>query len=149
MANWRRGEIEASLGGQRYTLCLTLGALCELEELSGKKDLMALLSSFEEGTFRSEDLLNILTSAVRGGGATALSREEIAALPFDGAIPGMLSLVTRLLEATFQTSQPNAPSPVSHKKKASSPGPRSAIWAWVCLAFRLPFFGKQPSKSSS
>ena len=31
MANAHRGEIEATLGGKPYTLCLTLGALAELE----------------------------------------------------------------------------------------------------------------------
>lgn len=31
MANRHRGEIEAELGGKKRTLCLTLGALAELE----------------------------------------------------------------------------------------------------------------------
>ena len=38
MANRHRGEIEAELGGQRYTLCLTLGALAEIEHAYGGAD---------------------------------------------------------------------------------------------------------------
>ena len=42
MANWRRGEIEAVIGGEQRTLCLTLGALAELEAALGAEDLPAL-----------------------------------------------------------------------------------------------------------
>ena len=49
MPNRHRGEIEAELGGRRYTLCLTLGALAELEAAFGAEDLVALAERFERG----------------------------------------------------------------------------------------------------
>ncbi|TXM55641.1 GTA-gp10 family protein, partial [Methylobacterium sp. WL120] len=41
MANRRRGEVPLDLGGTRYTLCLTLGALAELEDALQAGDLAA------------------------------------------------------------------------------------------------------------
>ena len=42
MANRLRGEIEAELDGKRWTVCLTLGALAELETALGRGDLGTL-----------------------------------------------------------------------------------------------------------
>ena len=42
MANRQRGEIEAVLDGRTWTLCLTLGALAELEAALGAGDLLEL-----------------------------------------------------------------------------------------------------------
>ncbi len=49
MANPRRGEIEAELGGRTFVLCLTLGALAELESRFGEKDLVGLAARIESG----------------------------------------------------------------------------------------------------
>ena len=49
MTNRRRGEVALELGGQRYTLCLTLGALAELEDAFGVADLAALGERFAAG----------------------------------------------------------------------------------------------------
>ena len=51
MANPHRGEIEVELGGKTYTLCLTLGALAELEQAYGGIDLIALAERFETAAF--------------------------------------------------------------------------------------------------
>ena len=40
MANPRRGEIDAHFDGKPYTLCLTLGALAELEHAFGDADML-------------------------------------------------------------------------------------------------------------
>lgn len=45
MTNRRRGEVAVELGGKRYTLCLTLGALAELEEAFGAGDLSGWASA--------------------------------------------------------------------------------------------------------
>ena len=42
MANRIRGEVPLELAGQRYTLCLTLGALAELEGALKAGDLVGL-----------------------------------------------------------------------------------------------------------
>lgn len=38
MANKHRGEVTARLDGKDYTLCLTLGALAEMEQAFGAED---------------------------------------------------------------------------------------------------------------
>ena len=52
MANRHRGEIEARLDGRPYRLCLTLGALAELEAAFGDEDMLALATRFENGRLR-------------------------------------------------------------------------------------------------
>lgn len=100
MANRARGEVEAAFGGRRLTLCLTLGALAELEAAFGVDDLSALGERFASGRFSARDVTRILGAAVRGGG-TPLTDPEVAALPVEGGIPGALATVVDLLEATF------------------------------------------------
>lgn len=68
MVNRRRGEVGLELGGERYTLCLTLGALAELEDAFGVDDLQALAARFAEGRLSSRDLLKLMAVALRGGG---------------------------------------------------------------------------------
>ena len=48
MANAHRGEIEAKLDGKTFRLCLTLGALAELETAFGDEDMLALATRFEK-----------------------------------------------------------------------------------------------------
>ena len=65
MANPRRGEVAVELGAKRYTLCLTLGALAELEHAFGVADLAALGERFAGGRLSARDLLTLLAVALR------------------------------------------------------------------------------------
>jgi len=103
MANRHRGEIDAELGGRRLTLCLTLGALAELEAAFGADDLSALASRFSSGRLSARDAIRILGAGLRGGG-NALSDEEVAALTAEGGLAGHLRVVANLLAATFGSS---------------------------------------------
>jgi hypothetical protein len=49
MVNRHRGEIEATLDGKSYRLCLTLGSLAELEHAFGEDDMLAVAERFEAG----------------------------------------------------------------------------------------------------
>ena len=100
MANLHRGEIEAQLGGRVYRLCLTLGALAELEHAFGAEDLVALAARIEKGRLRARDLLTIIACGLRGAGAT-LSDGEVAALTHAQGLPGYVEVAGRLLAATF------------------------------------------------
>jgi hypothetical protein len=102
MANRARGEIEAQLGDRRLTLCLTLGALAELEAGFGVEDLSGLGERFGAGRFSARDVTRILGAAARGGG-TPLTDSEVGALPIPGGIPGALATVLDLLEVTFSS----------------------------------------------
>ena len=106
MANRHRGEIEAELGGETYTLCLTLGALAELEGVYGDEDLSAIAERFETGRIAARDAIKIIGAGLRGGG-TKMSNEEVAAMQTQGGAAGYLNIVARLLTATFATPEPN------------------------------------------
>ena len=53
MANSHRGEIEVTLEGKTYPLCLTLGALAELETAFGSEDLIAVIERFQNGKIKT------------------------------------------------------------------------------------------------
>ncbi len=89
MPNRRRGEVALQLGDTCYTLCLTLGALAELEDAFGVQDLMALAERFGTGRLSSRDLLTLLAVALRGGGH-ALTDADVAALRDSGTVATLL-----------------------------------------------------------
>ena len=100
MANRHRGEISAELSGQRYTLCLTLGALAELEDAYGGEDLIAIAQRFEAGRIGATDAIRVIGAGLRGAGH-GLSDREVAAMTVEGGAAGYLAIVVRLLKATF------------------------------------------------
>lgn len=69
MANPQRGEAELVIGSQTLTLCLTLGALAEIEALCRPGD-----------TLTAETLLRVIHALARGGGC-AIGLAELKALP--------------------------------------------------------------------
>jgi len=80
MANGARGEVVAVLAGAERRLCLTLGALAEIETgleldgLSGLAERMRALSA--------RDLTVVLAALLRGGGERALA-DELDRAPVD------------------------------------------------------------------
>jgi len=100
MVNSHRGEIEAVLGGVPYTLCLTLGALAELEHAFGETDMLALAERFQTGRISASDAHKIICAGLRGAGHE-VSEDEVAKLPVPGGAAGFVDIVARLLNATF------------------------------------------------
>lgn len=100
MANAHRGEIEATLSGRSYTLCLTLGALAELEHAYGGEDLLSLAQRFETGRITATDALRVIGAGLRGAG-NAMSDADVAALTAEGGAAGYVAIMVRLLRATF------------------------------------------------
>ena len=100
MANRQRGEVEAMIDGRRQTLCLTLGALADLEDRLGAADVTALAERLGSGRLSSRDMTAILAAGLRGAG-TDVSDEEVAAMTFEGGAINAALAVTELLEATF------------------------------------------------
>lgn len=100
MANRHRGEIDAKFDGREYTLCLTLGALAELEDAFGADDLLELTERFQGGRFKSRDLTRIIGAGLRGGGHN-LTDEDVSDLRPEGGLTGLASIVTLLLSITF------------------------------------------------
>lgn len=100
MANPMRGEIEAAIGGEVKTLCLTLGALAELEARLQAGDLVGLAERFATGRVSARDLTAILGAGLRGGG-NAVSDDDLARLAIEGGLKGAAEIAARLLKATF------------------------------------------------
>lgn len=100
MANRRRGEVSLALGAERYTLCLTLGALAELEDAFAAGDLAGLAERFEREALSARDLVVLLGAALRGGGH-ALDDRAVAALPLAGDLPAVTAALGAVLIAAF------------------------------------------------
>jgi hypothetical protein len=99
-ANRRRGEVEAVLDGERRILCLTLGALAQLETAFSVGDLSGLAERFSSGRLKAGDMICLIGAGLRGGG-NILSDEDVAAMSIDGGVAGYARIVGDLLEATF------------------------------------------------
>ena len=110
MPNRRRGEVALELGGQSYLLCLTLGALAELEDAFAVQDLQSLGERFASGRLSARDLINILAVALRGGGHV-VTDAEVASLPIEGGLEPLARALADVLVATFGVAPPNPPPP--------------------------------------
>ena len=121
MSNPRRGEVGAVLDGRERTLCLTLGALAELEAGFGADDLVALAARFETGRLSARDLIRIIGCGLRGAGE-ALSDAEVAALRIDGGAAGFARLAADLIRATFGEGEDPANPPGPRVDASRSPG---------------------------
>ena len=76
MVNTARGEVALQIDGERYVLCLTLGALAEIEALFDG----AVETRLK--TLGARDLLAVLLALLRGGGH-AISEAELRASRLD------------------------------------------------------------------
>ena len=118
MTNPHRGEIEAILDGRSLTLCLTLGALAELEHVFGDEDLLAVAERFESGRIKARDAIRVIGAGLRGAGQEIDDR-TVAGMRAEGGAAGFVKIVARLLEATFGGGEKAAPSepPIKRAKR--------------------------------
>ena len=80
MINGVRGEATAELAGAERRLCLTLGALAEIETGLGVAGMAALAERMR--SLSARDLMVVLAALLRGGGEVALA-EGLASAPVD------------------------------------------------------------------
>ena len=76
IANGVRGETTATLAGVERRLCLTLGALAEMETALGVDGIGALAERLR--TLSARDLTVVLAALLRGGGEAAPDLAGIA-----------------------------------------------------------------------
>ena len=100
MANLHRGEIDAVLDGQSLRLCLTLGALAELESTFGDEDMLALAERFARGRLSARDAVRIIGAGLRGAGHQ-VTDDAVARMRAEAGAAGFVDIVSRLLTATF------------------------------------------------
>jgi hypothetical protein len=134
MPNRHRGEIEARLDGTPYRLCLTLGALAELEAAFGDSDMLALAERFQSGRLSARDAARIIGAGLRGAGHD-IADAAVARMRSDGGAAGFVDIVARLLVATFgnaANATPSSPAPAaptaasSHCPAQPAPNPLGA-----------------------
>ncbi len=80
MVNGVRGEVVARLAGAERKMCLTLGALAEIETELGVAGMAALAERMK--ALSARDLMVVLAALLRGGGEGALA-EGLARAPVD------------------------------------------------------------------
>lgn len=119
MPNRRRGEIAAVLDGRERVLCLTLGALAELEDALGAGDIVALAGRFEAGRLSARDMIRVIGAGLRGAGET-VSDDEVAAMRAEGGAAGFARIVAELLQATFGGSDGGDPDSSASSSSSSS-----------------------------
>jgi len=67
--NKRRGEVTFSpIPGVEYTMCMTLGAMAEIEEAFELDSITELSEVFSDGKFKIRQLIQLLAALIRGGG---------------------------------------------------------------------------------
>lgn len=88
------------IGGERRILCLTLGALAELETAFAVDDLHGLAGRFSSGRLKAADMIRVIGAGLRGGG-NVFSDDDVAGLDFEGGVAGCAAIVGSLLSATF------------------------------------------------
>lgn len=80
--NGVRGEAAVILGGARRRVCLTLGALAEIETGLGVDGMAAVAERMK--TLSARDLMIVLAAVLRGGGEV---EQEVAAVdPREAAV---------------------------------------------------------------
>ena len=99
-ANRHRGEIEAVFDGERRVLCLTLGALAELETAFAVDSLTGLAERFSSGRLKADDLIRIIGAGLRGGG-NLFSDEDVGGMVVADGLAGFARIAAELLQATF------------------------------------------------
>lgn len=104
--NRYRGEIEAVLDGKAHRLCLTLGALAELESAFGVDNISALVEKFSAGRLSATDMARILGAGLRAGG-NPVRDEEVLAMRAEGGAAGLARMVADLLTASFGAVSPD------------------------------------------
>jgi hypothetical protein len=72
-ANGARGEVVVLLAGTERRLCLTLGALAEIETGLGLEGLSGLAERMR--ALSARDLMVVLAALLRGGGEAALAAD--------------------------------------------------------------------------
>lgn len=107
--NRRRGEIAAELDGKTYRLCLTLGALAELEAAYAADDLGALVERFSRGRLSALDMIRIIGAGLRGAGHD-IADDDVGGIQAANGATGFAAIVSDLLTTTFGTA-PGEPSP--------------------------------------
>lgn len=102
LPNRRRGEVLITIDNTPRIMCLTLGALTELEDAFHVDNLSELGTYFSNGKFSADDLVHIIGAGLRGGG-NLYTDEDIRSLSIEGGAIGLAQFAAELLKITFSS----------------------------------------------
>ena len=102
--NRRRGEIVIHIDNTPRIMCLTLGALAELEDAFNVENLSELGVYFSNGKFSADDLVHIIGAGLRGGG-NLYTDEDVRCLSIEGGAVGLAQIAAELLKITFSSGK--------------------------------------------
>jgi hypothetical protein len=122
MANRHRGEIAARIDERDWKLCLTLGALAELESAFGADDLGALAEKLGTGRLTARQMTAIIAAGLRGGGHD-ITETEVSQMHCDGGMAGLARIVADLISATFEGSHVVRADNAAVGRSAAGPNP--------------------------
>jgi hypothetical protein len=118
MANLHRGEIDAILDGQPLRLCLTLGALAELESTFGNDDMLAVAERFSRGRLSARDAVRIIGAGLRGAGHQ-VTDDAVARMRAEGGAAGFGASD----DVAMAKAEPSPASPSVSREVDGSSGP--------------------------
>lgn len=82
VANHARGEVVYNAGeNHKYKLCLTLGALAEIETALGVEDMSKIDETFKKPS--TKHLLSLFLALAHGGGHVEMTEEDLMKVPLD------------------------------------------------------------------
>lgn len=111
MSNRARGERTITVGETEYTLCLTLGALAEIEDKLEIEDITKIGEVFK--TPKVKHLTAILLALMHGGGHPEVDRDTLYAMPLN--LKELQSTIQEVFQAAMRDSSPAS-------SKGDSPG---------------------------
>ncbi len=100
MINALRGEALWHHDGRDYRLCLTLGALAELEHHFAADGLAALSARLSKGDLSARDIIALLRAGLRGAGETT-PPDFFDRLPVSAVLPGAFNAIAAMISAAF------------------------------------------------
>ena len=100
MTNPYRGEVTLTLNGLPQIMRLSLGTLANLEAQMNSDSLMSLVERFENGTFKTSDLIMLLFAGLQGGGWDGCV-DDLSDARIEGGIIEAAKLAGQLLRVTF------------------------------------------------
>lgn len=98
-----RGEVSLVVDGEARAMRLSLGALAELEAALGEDSLLSMVERFENGAFRSDDLISLLLAGMRGAGQP-MEREALLSAVIEGGPMAAAKAGAMLLKLAFSVA---------------------------------------------
>lgn len=95
------GEVTLMLDGRPHVAKLTLGALAELEGALAEDSLIGLVTRFEQGRYRSRDVLALIVAGLRGGGWQG-NAADLRCVEIGGGMIAAATVAAQLLARAFQ-----------------------------------------------